>query len=193
MSSGGTHLRDMTIDDCEAVARVRVRGWQSAYAGMIPQAHLDAMSVEEDAARRRAHLAEAEAEAAGTGAGAGRDVVAERDGQVIGWGCYGPYRDEGEPAAGAELYALYVLPEHRSTGAGRALTAELLARAATDGHPRMLLWVLTENTLARRFYEKAGFAPDGAETSSDVRGVAVPETRYARRLSAADAAAVRRG
>ncbi|MGW0560659.1 N-acetyltransferase family protein [Streptomyces sp. NPDC003016] len=187
MDSGGIHLRDMTTDDCEAVARVRVRGWQSAYAGMVPQAHLDAMSVEEDAGRRRAHLVES------AGEGAGRDVVAERDGQVIGWGCYGPYRDEGEPTADAELYALYVLPGHRSAGAGRALTAELLARAAADGHPRMLLWVLTENALARRFYEKAGFVPDGAEASFDVRGVAVPETRYARRLSAADAAAVRRG
>lgn len=191
MNSGGTHLRDMTIDDCEAVARVRVRGWQSAYAGLVPQALLDAMSVEEDAERLRAHLAEAEA--AGESAGAGRNVVADRDGQVIGWGCYGAYRDGGKPTADAELYALYVLPEHRSTGAGRVLTAELLARAAADGHPRMLLWVLTENALARRFYAKAGFAPDGAEASFDVRGVAVPETRYARRLSAADAAAVSRG
>ncbi|MBT2397100.1 GNAT family N-acetyltransferase [Streptomyces sp. ISL-100] len=143
------------------------------------------MSVEEDAARRRACLAQ--------GDGAGRDVVAERDGQVIGWGCYGAYREEDSPTADAELYALYVLPEHHRTGAGRALTAELLARAAADGHPRMLLWVLTENARARRFYEKAGFAPDGAEAPFDVHGVAVPETRYARRLSAADAAATSRG
>ncbi|MET9517565.1 GNAT family N-acetyltransferase [Streptomyces sp. NPDC002994] len=185
--SGGARveIRDMTIDDCEAVARVRVRGWRAAYAGMMPQAYLDAMCVEEDAARRRAHLAE--------GDGAGRNVVAERDGQVIGWGCYGAYREDGSPTADAELYALYVLPEHHGNGAGRALAAELLARAAADGHPRMLLWVLTENARARRFYEKAGFAPDGAEAHFDVHGVAVAETRYARRLSAAAAAATSRG
>ncbi|MBT2508960.1 hypothetical protein J7I98_24350 [Streptomyces sp. ISL-98] len=52
---------------------------------------------------------------------------------------------------------------------------------------------LTENTEARRFYEKAGFAPDGVEAPWDVDGVAVHETRYARRLSAADAAALNRG
>ncbi|MGW0321645.1 GNAT family N-acetyltransferase [Streptomyces flavidovirens] len=182
----GVRLRDMTLDDCEAVAHVRVRGWQSAYAGMVPQAHLDAMSVEKGAARLRDHLAR--------GDSAGRSLVAERGRQVIGWACYGPYRDEeGGRTAGAELYALYVLPEHHSTGVGRALTAEVLARAAADGYRRMLLWVLTENAPARRFYTKAGFAPDGTEAPFDVDGVAVPETRYFRRLSAADAAATSRG
>ncbi|GAA1511573.1 GNAT family N-acetyltransferase [Streptomyces albidochromogenes] len=172
----------MGLDDCENVARVRVRGWRTAYAGMMPQAYLDAMSVQEDAARRRAHLAGDD--------GTTHHLVAERAGEIVGWGCCGPYRDEaGRPTGDAELYALYVLPEHHGTGAGRALTAGLLARAAADGHPRMLLWVLTRNARARRFYERAGFVPDGAEAPFDVLGTAVPETRYARRLSAADAAA----
>ncbi|NUL25824.1 hypothetical protein HRW17_26205, partial [Streptomyces lunaelactis] len=47
----------------------------------------------------------------------------------------------------------------------------------------MLLWVLKENDRARRFYEKAGFAPDGAEEPFEVDGVAVPEVRYARALA----------
>ncbi|MGW7055278.1 N-acetyltransferase family protein [Streptomyces sp. NPDC054887] len=180
--SGGVRIRDMVLDDCEAVARVRVRGWRTAYAGMVPRAYLDAMSVPQDAARHRARLRAHD--------GGARDLVAERDGQVVGWGCCGPYRDEENgPTGDAELYALYVLPEHQGCGAGRALTAELLARAAAAGHPRMLLWVLTANARARRFYEQAGFAPDGAEAPFDVLGVPVPETRYARRLSAADAAA----
>ncbi|MEV0915125.1 hypothetical protein AB0I93_12770 [Streptomyces sp. NPDC049967] len=51
-------LRDMTIDDCEAVSAVRVRGWRSAYAGLMPQAYLDAMSVAEDAERRRGFFTE---------------------------------------------------------------------------------------------------------------------------------------
>ncbi|GBQ02643.1 hypothetical protein SSP531S_41030 [Streptomyces spongiicola] len=46
---------------------------------------------------------------------------------------------------------------------------------------------------ARRFYEKAGFAPDGAEEPFEAVGVMVPEVRYGRRLSAAEAAADRRG
>lgn len=40
-------VRNMTVDDCESVAKVRVRGWQAAYAGLMPQSYLDAMLVPE--------------------------------------------------------------------------------------------------------------------------------------------------
>ncbi|MFF2429017.1 GNAT family N-acetyltransferase [Streptomyces mirabilis] len=43
----------MVLSDCERVAEIRVRGWQSAYRGLMPEAYLDALSVAEDAARRR--------------------------------------------------------------------------------------------------------------------------------------------
>ncbi|WP_326609852.1 GNAT family N-acetyltransferase [Streptomyces scopuliridis] len=175
------HVREMTVDDCEAVATVRVRGWRHAYAGLIPRAYLDAMSVEEDTARRRAHLAE--------GGGRVVNLVAEHAGRVGGWGCYGPGRDADAAAGSAELYALYVLPERLSTGTGRALLDELTARAAGAGYQDMRLWVLAGNERARRFYAKAGFAPDGAAEAFEVGGVSVPEVRYARRLSASVAAA----
>lgn len=167
-------VRDMTVGDCEAVATIRVRGWQYAYAGLMPQTHLDAMSVEEDTAKRRAMLAE--------GGGRVTHVIAEHEGEVVGWGCYGPSRDES--AGHSELYAIYVLPEQLSLGVGRALMDELTGRAVAAGFRRMLLWVLKENARVRRFYEKAGFAPDGTEEPFDVDGVAVPEVRYARELTA---------
>ncbi|MFF3784881.1 hypothetical protein [Streptomyces sp. NPDC001933] len=75
------HVRDMTVDDCEAVTRVRVRGWQAAYAGLVPQSYLDGMdlTVAEDVERRRASLAQGTTLV---------NVVAERpDLGVIGWGC----------------------------------------------------------------------------------------------------------
>lgn len=166
-------VRDMTVDDCEAVATIRVRGWQHAYAGLMPQSHLDAMSIDEDTAKRREFLARG---------GPLTNLVAEREGEVVGWGCYGPSRDE-DPG-NCELYAIYVLPEQLSLGIGRALMDELTGRAASAGFPRMLLWVLKENARARRFYEQAGFAPDGAEEPFDVEGVTIPEVRYARELTA---------
>lgn len=183
-------LRTMTADDCEAVAAVRIAGWRWAYAGLMPRAYLDAMSVEQDAARRRARFTEAEAEAEADPAGTADAVVnlvAERDGAVVGWGCCGPCRDEDAdaPAGAGELYALYVRPEHVSTGVGRALLAALLERAAAGGFDPLVLWVLKENARARRFYEKAGFRPDGAEEPFDVGGVGVPEVRYTRSLTRA--------
>ncbi|MET9551829.1 GNAT family N-acetyltransferase [Streptomyces sp. NPDC006645] len=174
---GGLLVRAMTADDCDAVAAVRIGGWRWAYAGLMPRAYLDAMSVEEDAARRRAQLP--------SGAGDRRvvNVVAERAGTVVGWGCLGPCRDQDVPDGTGELYALYVDPEQVSTGVGRALARTLVERATADGFSSLVLWVLRENDRARRFYEKAGFTPDGAEEPFEVGGVSVPEVRYARSLT----------
>ena len=38
----------------------------------------------------------------------------------------------------------------------------VLARSAAAGYSSITLWVLRDNERARRFYERAGFAPDGA-------------------------------
>ncbi|MFC8077260.1 GNAT family N-acetyltransferase [Streptomyces sp. NPDC057307] len=179
-------VRAMTVADCDAVAAVRIGGWRWAYAGMMPQAYLDAMSVEEDAARQRDRLTDTEgAENTDSTNRTVVNLVAQRDGAVVGWGCFGPRRDQDVPDTAGELYALYVRPEHASTGVGRALTDALVERATTDGFDRLVLWVLEENARARRFYEKAGFLPDGAREPFDVGGVSVPEVRYARSLTRA--------
>jgi ribosomal protein S18 acetylase RimI-like enzyme len=44
----------------------------------------------------------------------------------------------------------------------------------------MFLWVLRDNTRARRFYERYGFHADGVEEPFHVAGAAVPEVRYAK-------------
>lgn len=164
-------IRAMTDADIKAVATVRVRGWQFAYAGIMPQPYLDAMNIEENAAWLRERFAHDH--------DAPDNVVAERDGTVVGWACRGPCRDEDTGSGDGELYALYVLPDHLSTGVGRALIEEAVAQAARCGWPRLRLWVLRDNARARRFYEIAGFEPDGAEESFEVNGARVQEVRYA--------------
>ncbi|MFJ9151914.1 GNAT family N-acetyltransferase [Streptomyces sp. NPDC102270] len=169
-------IRPMTLADCDRVAEIRVRGWQSAYQGLIPQSYLDAMSVAQDAERHRSRF--------GKGDGSVVNLVAERDGEVLGWSCHGPYRDGEVCTPDVELYAVYVEPRHYGAGIGHALLLESLRHRTAVGHDRMFLWVLKENTRARRFYERAGFAADGAEERFEADGVPVPEVRYARRLSA---------
>ncbi|MFJ3336993.1 GNAT family N-acetyltransferase [Streptomyces sp. NPDC086766] len=176
----------MTLADCGPVAEIRVRGWQTAYRGLVPQSHLDALSVERDAEVRRTLLTR--------DAGRAVNLVAVgapprpsrhwgKHGEIVGWACHGPYREGEVHTEDAELYAVYVAPGHWSAGVGRALLRESTRRCAAAGHPRMLLWVLKDNARARRFYERAGFRPDGAEEPFEVDGVAVPEVRYARSLT----------
>ncbi|MEU2063214.1 GNAT family N-acetyltransferase [Streptomyces sp. NPDC013455] len=163
-------IREMRLADCERVSEIRIRGWRHAYRGLVPQPYLDGLSVTADADRRRTRFAE--------GDGSVVNLVAERGGTVVGWAAHGPYRDGGTRTADAELYALYVDPAGIGGGIGRALLAASVERCSAC--PRVLLWVLRDNAPARRFYERAGFRPDGAEEFFEADGVPVPEVRYAR-------------
>ena len=81
----------------------------------------------------------------------------------------------------AELYALYVHPAWWSTGTGWALMDRVLDTASVAGYLSIRLWVLRANARARRFYQRAGFAPDGARHVLDDLG-GVTEIRYRRML-----------
>ncbi|MCL3992520.1 GNAT family N-acetyltransferase [Streptomyces lavenduligriseus] len=163
-------IRPMTLADCDRVSEIRVRGWQHAYRGLVPQPYLDRLSVAADAERRRERFAR--------GDGPVVNLVAERDGRVLGWAAVGPYRDGETYTADAELYAIYVDPAHLGHGTGQALLAAAAGRCPAG--ERLLLWVLKGNAPARRFYERAGFRADGTEEPFEVDGVPVPEVRYVR-------------
>jgi GNAT superfamily N-acetyltransferase len=187
--SDPTTIREMTLADCPRVSEIRIRGWQTAYKGLIPQPYLDALSVAEDTARRRERF--------GRGGGEVVNLVAVgapprpsrhwgKDGEVAGWVCHGPYLEGEVRTEDVELYAIYVHPDRVGGGVGSALLRESTSRCAAAGYERMLLWVLKENTPARRFYGRAGFIPDGAEEPFEADGVAVPEVRYLRTLTGAE-------
>jgi GNAT superfamily N-acetyltransferase len=163
-------VRPAAVPDAPAMGRVHVRAWQAAYRGHMPDDYLDGLRAEERAAHWERAL--------------GRDdlpgaiLVAERAGEVIGFATVGPAR---EPEAAGELYAINLDPDHWGTGAGRALLEAAQTELARLGVDETVLWVLTGNARARRFYEIAGWAADGAERTIEVFGVTVPEVRYRRR------------
>ncbi|AKG46181.1 acetyltransferase [Streptomyces xiamenensis] len=166
-------IREMTEADTDDVARLRVLGWRHAYRGIMPRPYLDDLDPLPFAAGLRRGLAGATARtghlvASGPG----------EPGRIIGWACQGPYRPH--EAGWGEVRALYVHPGFIGTGVGRALLEAATARLSADGLPRVRLWVVRGNMRALRFYERAGFAPDGAEQSEEIQGVSVAELRYAR-------------
>lgn len=60
-----------------------------------------------------------------------------------------------------------------------------VALARADGFVRATLWVVSDNPRARRFYEAAGWAPDGTTRREDLLGSPVDEVRYAHDLAVA--------
>jgi ribosomal protein S18 acetylase RimI-like enzyme len=64
----------------------------------------------------------------------------------------------------ASIVAVYVAPEARGLGVGRALIETAIGRARTiDGLEQLLLMVAVSNAAARRLYHSVGFVEYGIE------------------------------
>lgn len=106
-------------------------------------------------------------------------LVAERQAGVIGFASVGPSRDPGADESVGEVYAIYVVPEEWSRGVGRRLLSEAADAMREAGFREATLWVLDDNPRARRAYESAGWALDGAVKEDVVLDdVAITEVRY---------------
>ncbi|HYN18939.1 MAG TPA: GNAT family N-acetyltransferase [Actinomycetes bacterium] len=163
-------VRPAGIPDAPAMGRVHVRAWQAAYRGQMPDGYLDGLRSEDRAAHWEGALGREDLR--------GVILVAERAGEIVGFAVVGPSRD---PEGAGELYVINVDPDAWGTGAGRALLEAAQAELARLGFAESVLWVLSGNTRARRFYEIAGWVADGSSRTSEVFGVTVDEVRYRRR------------
>ncbi|QYJ16997.1 hypothetical protein Rxycam_02834 [Rubrobacter xylanophilus DSM 9941] len=85
--------------------------------------------------------------------------VAEKDGRLIGF-VSGELR-EGSPTFNSRTWAsvddVFVAPEHRSKGAGRALLEEVKRWARRKGAAGISLQVAAANRRGREFYRRLGF------------------------------------
>jgi GNAT superfamily N-acetyltransferase len=185
-------IRAASADDAAQVAAVMRASWLAAYDGIIEPALLNRATRPDGGERIRqsfwtrpwqrmlAAISAQTADAAGT----------SRDG-IVGYATFGPELDvldrswpypptaAGSAGEVAELYALYVDPGWWSTGTGRELMTRVLATVREAGYAAITLWVLEANARARRFYQRAGFAADGARhVLPDLGGVT--EIRYRR-------------
>ena len=116
-------------------------------------------------------------------------LVAELDGRVVGSAFWGPARD-GDPTNDlAEVYAIYLDPDALGRGIGRSLFAATVDAVVASGFSSAVLWVLESNGRARRFYEAAGWRPDGTTKTEERPGGALHELRYARTFAPRPASA----
>lgn len=169
-------IRPATARDAARIAEVHVRSWQAAYRCLMPQEYLDGLDPADRLPQWRWLLSD-------PAAAASEVLVADgRDG-VCGFSSFGPTRDEGEdPGRVGEVRAMYLMPEAIGQGLGRQLMAASIERLTRTGFADVTLWVLASNARARRFYEIAGFRPDGAVKVDDREGLQLEEARYRRPL-----------
>ena len=189
-------IRPASAADEPAITQIRRETWLVAYAQIIDPAIIERVTAPggRPGAARPGDRTSLVAVAPQPQAAARAEARV-----VVGYASFGPERtvasaastgsgaqpgaltEAGLAGETAELYTLYVTPAHWSTGAGRALTDAALDGLRVAGYRRVVLWTLTENARARRFYAKAGFAPDGA--TNVLAGLGdVEELRYVRDL-----------
>jgi ribosomal protein S18 acetylase RimI-like enzyme len=156
----GPEIREATPADAEAIVSATESGWREGYAGIVSPERLEDLPVE----RWRHEV----------GVGLRRPVadaftrIAEIDGEFAGYTYVAaPGRDGDLGPEVAELVAIYVLPERWRQGAGDALMRAALERLGELGYAAVVLWTFEANERALAFYERHGWARDGAERHNE--------------------------
>ena len=108
-------------------------------------------------------------------------LLAEEDGQLLGFSTCGGSRDEDAGRAVGELRSFFVAAGCWRQGVGRALMAAALDSLRERGCTEATVWSFAANERANAFYERAGFARDGAE-KTEAAWAHLPEVRYRRSL-----------
>lgn len=138
-------LRDAVVDDAQAISTVHVTAWQTTYRGILPEATLDGLRVENRTRRWLELLGQPERHTL---------VVEDECEGIVGFADGGRER-RGDLCFAGELYAIYILQDFRRMGMGRILVRRIAAQLLGDGFPDLMVWVLKSNPY-RNFYQKLG-------------------------------------
>jgi ribosomal protein S18 acetylase RimI-like enzyme len=165
-----TTIRPATPKDAQRLAEIHVSAWQAAYRGQLDDEYLDGLKVDDRLEQHRRSLQEQRPD--------WRTWLAEDGGRAVGFAVTGPSEDADAERTTAEVYAIYLEPDRVGTGLGRDLFAHAVTDLRERGFDAITLWVLETNERARRFYEAAGWKPDGTITSERVDCEMRPTVRY---------------
>jgi len=155
-------IRPLEKSDIPRIAEIHILAQRTDYRGIVTDEFLfGKMTVE----KRMEYFTENETEG----------YVFDEGGIVKGFITLGPCKDTDKPDC-FELYRIFVDPFMFGGGIGHKLAAHFEEVAIGQNYSDICLWVLEDNTKARAFYEKLGWAADGTIRISGYFDV--PEVRY---------------
>jgi GNAT superfamily N-acetyltransferase len=169
-------VRPALASDADAIARVHLTSWRTTYADVLPGDYLDGLRKQSLASRWMRRLESGEIDEAVR--------VLEVDGRVGGFVSFGPQKDDPTWLGySGEVFMLYLEPRLMGRGMGRALLRRAYDELTRCQCHWVVVWVLSRNDGARRFYEREGLALDGARRWDTFGDRSVPVVRYARSLN----------
>lgn len=137
-------IRKNELRDQGQMARIKIDGWKNAYDKIIAAKYLNALDY---AAQKQRYISSFEEY---------KDLVlvADRDGEILGYSCFN-YSDKSGKYD-AELISLYIKKGEMGHGIGSNLLIETAKELYSNGKRNMIIWCLTENLAAIKFYEELG-------------------------------------
>ena len=161
-------LREATVADAAGIAFVHVESWRTTYPGIMPQEHLDALSVAERTEVWQGILQNSIG-------GSCTFVAQAENGGIVGF-VHGGKERSGDPDYAAEIQTLYLLKSQQGRGQGRQLMVAAVRHLRENGFPTLMLWTHVRNP-ARGFYEALGGAAVRS-TQRVIKGVTYDDVGY---------------
>ncbi len=152
-----------TPDMAEEVSKLYALTWKDAYKGIMTDEYLNSIPLD----RWTGFLTY----------GSATSFVIKDNGKIVATSSVSPARDVTMHGF-AEIISLYVLPSFTKRGYGTALINNAVSELKSEGYDKLYLWVLEENKLARNFYKKHKFIPNGDEFIINIDGKELTELRY---------------
>lgn len=163
-------IRKAGVEDAKAIAHIQISSWRKAYKGIVPDRYLNEMHTETHIQKWEEFLTDDEPDV--------DFFVAVVDGNVTGFINTGPSRDE-KAGFMAELRAMYLHPIYWGQGIGAQLFEHSRKALKARGIDNLYVWVLKDNPIGRRFYEKAGgIEIQGLFKTIEIDDLALEEIAY---------------
>ncbi len=167
-----TIIRYANADDIDALANIHSRSLRVAFKGIVPDDTLD--NTFSYSRRKQGFTYELDDENPIT-------AIAFDGDNEVGLLSFGASRYITVDEDTIELWRIYLIPEYWGSGIGEELFNWGMNEIMRKGYKNVILWVLEENTRARRFYEKHGFSHNGCSIDAGL-GRNVSELLYNRKL-----------
>lgn len=137
-------IRKNELKDQAQMARIKIDGWRTAYDKIIAAKYLNELDYDAQTQRYISSFEEY------------KDLVlvAVRDNDVLGYSCFSLTDKTGK--YDSELVSLYVKAEESGRGIGSNLLIETAKELLDQGKHNMIVWCLSDNHNAIKFYENLG-------------------------------------
>lgn len=155
-------VRPGRSSEASSVAHIQQEAWRASYATLVPAEVLDTLESAEAVAAWESALGARDEHAA--------VLVAVEDDQVAGFTAFGPGADPDTGPQDVELVTIAVAPERQGHGHGSRLLHAAMQTAADSGADRAYTWLPADDEAGRNFLIAAGWLPDGAARTLDLRG-----------------------